>query len=184
MRSIAMLAVAVAPLLPADAAAPAKPYWARAGCDHGHRSSVAYKRIRALLRNHNPYPRTARAGHYARCTATRAKARHAHRLARSHWRWRHSYAHRWPIAFARLPAWDRTWVYSTGACESGNNPATATGNGFYGAHQWLLSTWGTAVRMFGGGWPSNPVYASYPHQGVVAVGWRNYAGASQWPNCG
>jgi hypothetical protein len=38
--------------------------------------------------------------------------------------------------------------------------------------------------MYGGGWPSNPTSASWYHQAVVSVRWRNYTSDEQWPVCG
>ena len=139
-----------------------------------------------LLLNHRPLTRAVRdaAGHVVRCQTERSDRRRLTKRRHEIRQWRMAYANRWRIAFNRLQPWEQQWAYATGACESGNNPRTATGNGFWGSHQWLLSTWGTAVSMFGGGWPSNPIYASYHHQAYVAVRWMHYAGASQWPNCG
>lgn len=155
-----------------------KPFWKERGCDHGHRSAVAYKQIRALVRHTNPLVRKERVRHWATCLATRAKAHEAHKRARAHWRWRHRYAQVWVIRFNRLPAADRAWAYRTGACESGNNPATNTGNSFSGAFQFLPSTWWAA------GGTGMPHEHSWHYQAVVAVRWRNVAGASQWPVCG
>jgi hypothetical protein len=150
----------------------------RKGCDHVHRSEVAYNRIRALVRHTGPVVDKRRVQHYATCVATRAKAHRAHVLARRHWAWRHQYAQRWRIVFNRLPSWDRAWAWSTGACESGNNPATNTGNGFYGAFQFVLSTWWAA------GGTGNPTQHSWHYQAVTAVRWMHIAGDEQWPVCG
>ncbi|HSH31338.1 MAG TPA: transglycosylase family protein, partial [Candidatus Saccharimonadales bacterium] len=64
-------------------------------------------------------------------------------------------------------------------CESGNNYGKNTGNGYYGAYQFSLSTW----RSVGG--------SGYPHQAAPAtqdeLAYRLYAKASiasQWPVCG
>ena len=162
-------------------AAPAQaeqPFWQTKGCDHGHRSAVAYERIRALVQHTQPSVDKRRVQHYATCVATRPKAHRAHQLARSHWKWRHAYAQRWVIVFNRLPSWDRAWAYSTGACESGNNPATATGNGFLGAFQFLQSTWQAA------GGTGSPNQHSWHYQAVIAVRWMHKAGDEQWPVCG
>lgn len=62
-------------------------------------------------------------------------------------------------------------------CESGMNPRTNTGNGFYGAFQFMLSTW----RKFR---PGNPIDYSYAEQKAViqqyfpVSSWR-----SQFPAC-
>ena len=67
---------------------------------------------------------------------------------------------------------------STSACESGMNPAAATGNGFYGAFQFLPATWAAA------GGTGMPNQHSWHYQAVIAVRWMHVAGASQWPVCG
>ena len=59
----------------------------------------------------------------------------------------------------------RSWAISTGACESGNNPSAATGNGFWGSFQIpavYVAIGGGSLRR---GWPSNPVYASMASPG-------------------
>lgn len=172
-----MTAALLAPA-PAFATPPEPPFWQQKGCDHGHRSEVAYKRIRVLVRHTSPTVRKVAVQHYATCLATRAKAHHAHELARSHWRWRHEYAQRWVIVFNRLPSWDRAWAWNTGACESGNNPSTNTGNGFLGAFQFVYSTWVAA------GGTGSPTQHSWHYQAVIAVRWMHRAGAGQWPVCG
>ena len=185
MRAFAVLAVFVAASVPSAAAGELqesakepRSFGERRGCDHIHRSAVAYKRIHSLVRHTGPSVDRRRVQHYATCVATRAKAHRAHVLARSHWRWRHAYAQRWVIVFNRLPSWDRAWAYSTGACESGNNPATNTGNSYFGAFQFLPSTWWAA------GGTGYPHQHSWHFQAVVAVRWMHRAGAGQWPICG
>lgn len=72
----------------------------------------------------------------------------------------------------------RAWLYSTRMCESGGNYSTNTGNGFYGAYQFVLSTWHSV-----GGW-------GYPHQNEPleqdyrAVILLKRSGPGQWPVCG
>lgn len=72
----------------------------------------------------------------------------------------------------------RGWLYSVRMCESGGNYRTNTGNGFYGAYQFVLSTW----RSVGGwGMPHlNPPY----EQDYRAVKLRRIAGTGPWPVCG
>jgi hypothetical protein len=155
------------------------PYWQSQGCDHGHPSKVSYDVVSRVLRNHQPLSsRVKRLPHYARCVATRAKSVAVQKHIRASYQWRRLYAHRWPIRFHSLPAGWQSWAYSTGACESGNNPATATGNGYYGAFQFLPSTWWAAG---GSGMPNQH---SWPYQAVIAVHWAWKAGVSQWPVCG
>lgn len=63
------------------------------------------------------------------------------------------------------------------ACESGGNPATNTGNGYYGAFQFSLPTW----RSVGGiGYPHDQ-----PYEVQLAAAQRLQArsGWGQWPTC-
>ena len=64
------------------------------------------------------------------------------------------------------------------ACESGGNPATNTGNGFYGKYQFTLSTW----QSVGGS--GNPAAASEAEQNKRAALLYAREGASPWPVCG
>jgi hypothetical protein len=64
------------------------------------------------------------------------------------------------------------------ACESGGNPATDTGNGFYGKYQFTLSTW----QAVGGS--GNPARASESEQDRRAAALLAQAGPGQWPVCG
>ena len=64
------------------------------------------------------------------------------------------------------------------ACESGGNPATNTGNGFYGKYQFTLSTW----QSVGG--TGNPAQASEAEQDKRAAILYAREGASPWPVCG
>jgi hypothetical protein len=63
-------------------------------------------------------------------------------------------------------------------CESGGDPTTNTGNSYFGAYQFSLSTW----RSVGG--------AGYPHQASLleqtrrAEALRIRSGLGQWPVCG
>jgi hypothetical protein len=64
------------------------------------------------------------------------------------------------------------------ACESGGNPATNTGNGFYGKYQFTLSTW----QSVGG--TGNPAAASEAEQNRRAAMLYAREGAAPWPVCG
>jgi hypothetical protein len=64
------------------------------------------------------------------------------------------------------------------ACESGGNPATDTGNGFYGKYQFDLQTWASV------GGSGNPAAASEAEQNRRAAMLYAAAGASPWPVCG
>jgi hypothetical protein len=159
--------------------APAEPmYWERQGCSHGHKSAVAYKVVRHHLKNHNPYPNKKRVRHWIRCVGTKEKSRAVRRLVKRLWEWRKKYENKWPIKFHRLPQWAQTWAWSTGACESGNRSGTATGNGFYGAFQFLLSTWAAA------GGEGLPHQHSWYYQAWIAVNLMFREGAGHWPRCG
>jgi hypothetical protein len=63
-------------------------------------------------------------------------------------------------------------------CESGGNPATDTGNGFYGKYQFTLQTW----QSVGGS--GNPAQASEAEQDQRAAALYGQAGPSPWPICG
>jgi len=91
-------------------------------------------------------------------------------------------------AYNSLSAGDKAWAHSTGSCEAGNNPATNTGNGFYGLGQFMAGTWRSAVAGFP---PALRAQAhSLPHtmsaeaQWWAMVHWRNRTSVSQWPVCG
>ena len=64
------------------------------------------------------------------------------------------------------------------ACESGGNPATDTGNGFYGKYQFTLPTWAAV------GGTGNPARASEAEQDRRATMLYAREGASPWPVCG
>lgn len=67
---------------------------------------------------------------------------------------------------------------SIAQCESGGNYNTDTGNGFYGAYQFTLSTW----QSVGG--TGNPADASPAEQDRRAAILYSRAGPSPWPVCG
>ena len=69
-------------------------------------------------------------------------------------------------------------LQSIAACESGGNPATNTGNGFYGKYQFTLETWASV------GGTGNPAAASEAEQDMRAAILYSRAGAGQWPVCG
>ena len=64
------------------------------------------------------------------------------------------------------------------ACESGGNPQTNTGNGFYGKFQFTLQTWASV------GGSGNPASASEAEQNQRAEMLYAREGASPWPVCG
>jgi peptidoglycan hydrolase-like protein with peptidoglycan-binding domain len=63
-------------------------------------------------------------------------------------------------------------------CESGGDPTTDTGNGYYGKYQFSLSTW----RRMGG--TGNPAHASEALQDQLAAKLYAQEGAAPWPVCG
>jgi peptidoglycan hydrolase-like protein with peptidoglycan-binding domain len=63
-------------------------------------------------------------------------------------------------------------------CESGGDPTTDTGNGYYGKYQFSLSTW----RRMGG--TGNPAQASEALQDQLAAKLYAQEGAAPWPVCG
>jgi hypothetical protein len=63
-------------------------------------------------------------------------------------------------------------------CESGGNPTTNTGNGFYGKYQFTQSTWNSV------GGSGNPAAASEAEQDRRAAVLYAREGASPWPTCG
>ena len=64
------------------------------------------------------------------------------------------------------------------ACESGGNPSTNTGNGFYGKYQFTQSTWESV------GGTGNPAAASEAEQDARAAQLYAQQGSSPWPVCG
>jgi Transglycosylase-like domain len=64
------------------------------------------------------------------------------------------------------------------ACESGGDPTTDTGNGFYGKYQFTFATW----QSVGG--TGNPAQASEAEQDRRAAMLYAQAGPSPWPVCG
>jgi len=62
-------------------------------------------------------------------------------------------------------------------CESGGNPSTNTGNGYYGLYQFSLPTW---QAMGGSGLPSE---ASGAEQTMRAQKLQAQSGWGQWPAC-
>jgi hypothetical protein len=64
------------------------------------------------------------------------------------------------------------------ACESGGDYSIDTGNGFYGAYQFTLSTWASV------GGSGNPAQASPAEQDYRAALLYQQQGSSPWPVCG
>jgi hypothetical protein len=92
-----------------------------------------------------------------------------------------------PYLVARPPGQPPAGVYHFAAgstlqriaqCESGGNPSTDTGNGFYGKYQFTLSTWA------GVGGHGNPAHASEAEQDMRAAILYSRSGPAPWPVCG
>ena len=64
------------------------------------------------------------------------------------------------------------------ACESGGDPTTNTGNGFYGKYQFTMSTWASV------GGTGNPAAAPEAEQDRRAAMLYAQQGSSPWPVCG
>ena len=73
-------------------------------------------------------------------------------------------------------AGDDVWA-KLAQCESGGNPATNTGNGFYGMYQFTLETW---QSLGGTGYPHEADAAT---QTAMAKKLQAQAGWGQWPGC-
>ena len=71
---------------------------------------------------------------------------------------------------------DDVWA-KLAQCESGGNPATNTGNGFYGMYQFTLETW---QSLGGTGYPHEADAAT---QTEMAKKLQAKAGWGQWPGC-
>ncbi|MGO9558300.1 MAG: transglycosylase family protein [Acidimicrobiales bacterium] len=67
--------------------------------------------------------------------------------------------------------------YELRLCESGDNYAEDTGNGYYGAYQFSLSTW------YGLGYSGLPSEASPAEQDRAAAELQARSGWGQWPSC-
>lgn len=80
------------------------------------------------------------------------------------------------VATARAPAGGT--LAAIRACESGGNYGTDTGNGFYGAYQFTLSTWESV------GGAGNPADASPAEQDRRAAILYAREGSAPWPVCG
>ena len=79
---------------------------------------------------------------------------------------------------AAAPAGASPALEAIAACESGGNPATNTGNGFYGKYQFDLGTWASV------GGTGNPAAASEAEQNRRAAMLYAREGAAPWPVCG
>lgn len=171
------MAVLVAAIVP-NTQAP-EPYWKQKGCSHGHRSSVAYRQIRVLVRHTDVFVDSRRVGHWATCLATRAKAHAAHERARAHWAWRHRYAQLWVIRRNELDAGTLGRLAVLRGCETRGIPYPSNyrwAGHHHGAYQYLSSTWQRAQGYYQSvtgkravGWTSAAYQAAPAHQDVVTA---------------
>jgi hypothetical protein len=129
----------------------------------GERVRPGYKRATKLPRHPRHLHRELRSARRARTEARRAAARQA-AAQRAEAR---------AAASTASPA-----LEAIAACESGGNPQTDTGNGFYGKYQFTLATW----QAVGGA--GNPAQASEGEQDRRAAALLAQAGPGQWPVCG
>jgi Transglycosylase-like domain len=68
---------------------------------------------------------------------------------------------------------------SIAECESGGNPTTNTGNGFYGKWQFTAETWRAVTGLPG----TADQYSEATQDAAAAKLYRNGAGAGNWPVC-
>lgn len=80
-------------------------------------------------------------------------------------------------ASASEPAPSASTMRALAQCESGGDYATDTGNGYYGAYQFLLATW---HRLGLSGLPSQ---ASPATQDAAALALWQESGWTSWPGC-
>lgn len=76
---------------------------------------------------------------------------------------------------------DKRWAKKTSQCESGGDPNAYNSSGpYYGAFQFLKSTWSSSPKSPGG----KPTRYNWKTQAVVAVKLKHRDGAGHWPVCG
>ena len=75
------------------------------------------------------------------------------------------------------PAASLNWA-ALAKCESGGNPKTNTGNGYYGLYQFSATTWHS---LGGSGLPSDNSASEQTYRAQLLF---KKAGAGQWPSCG
>jgi Transglycosylase-like domain len=97
---------------------------------------------------------------------------HARKRHRRHHHHRHHPRRDLPRSTASAP------LQAIAVCESGGNPSTNTGNGFYGKYQFTMATW----QSVGGS--GSPAAASEAEQDRRAAMLYARAGSSPWPVCG
>ncbi len=148
-------------------------------CPHRHSVGEGRRAARSVLSAPRAFdgPRVRALGHYVKCSRTRREGLHVRAYAKSLRALRRTYGPSWHIRWQAIGAAGRSWTRATGACESGNDPRTDTGNGYRGAFQWLERTW----RAAGG--DRDVVRASWHHQATLAWRWHQRVPRGQWPVC-
>jgi hypothetical protein len=109
---------------------------------------------------------------------TPARLAHRVRFLRSELRAAHRHAAARHRARVQLRSAASPTLEAIARCESGGNPRTNTGNGFYGKYQFTMQTW----QSVGGS--GNPAAASEAEQNQRAAMLYAREGASPWPVCG
>lgn len=83
-----------------------------------------------------------------------------------------------PVSGGNTPSADGLNWGALAQCESGGNPATNTGNGFYGLYQFDAQTW---ASVGGSGLPHQNSAGEQTYRAQILYSQR---GASPWPSCG
>jgi len=118
---------------------------------------------------------------YPWCNTPECDERSMHIRQRRKVQARHKAQVRWERHTARIrnrvrP--HRAWLASTRRCESGGRYNINTGNGFYGAYQFTLSSWRAAG---GSGMPHLNPPLEQDYRAVILLGIQ---GRGAWPVCG
>src|SRR5215475_11284712 len=88
----------------------------------------------------------------------------------------------WKQRWSKASDSEKSWAYATGSCESGNNPATNTGNGYLGAFQFDVGTWWAAPNTGPGRGNAHqlPHKESWKTQAVVSIKKMRRDGTAAW----
>lgn len=156
---------------------------APADCERTYTRAHFHDAARSTYRTAFPPARKVRTlDRVQRCqryASSRPIVREHRRRYRHAWRVRFYFEHAW----ARVPAWAKSYLYGVGACETRGYSYAAsytvdTGNSFYGRYQF---TWGTFRSVGGSG---NPAAAPPREQDVRAYRLYLRDGSAPWPVCG
>lgn len=86
--------------------------------------------------------------------------------------------HFWVKRFHTFPSGWRAWAHRTSWCEARHRASANTGNGFYGAFQFTLSTAHVA------GFRRRPDLTTWHEQAVRSIRYAERYGTGAWPACG